>query len=296
MRMRLLSPTLRQARQRRSSFAPDPIRPIEGRKREREARVVNEAPLGVICAMPEEIEHLAAAIAEGGVRREVGRSGFTFLEGHLDGRPVVLVEAGIGKVNAALVATLLLDRFGCRTVILSGVAGGLDPSLGIGDVVIADRLVQHDYGAIVAETIQPYRPGITPIGTSDHPLYYNLDAELRRTLARAVEGLELPPIPAAATGDAARRPQLRFGTVLTGDQFINCEATRLRLFERFQAQAVEMEGAAVAQIADRFGAGCVVVRCVSDLAGADSHMDILAFLSVAAAQAAMVVRRLLPAL
>lgn len=259
--------------------------------------MVNAAPLGVICAMPEEIEHLTAAIAEGDVRREVvGRSGFTFLEGHLDGRPVVLVEAGIGKVNAALVTTLLLDRFGCRNVILSGVAGGLDPSLGIGDVVIADRLVQHDYGAIVAEAIQPYRPGITPIGTSDHPLYYNLDPELRGTLARAVEGLELPPIPAAATGDAARRPQLRFGTVLTGDQFINCEATRLRLFERFQAQAVEMEGAAVAQIAERFGAGCVVVRSVSDLAGADSHMDILAFLSAAAAQAAMVVRRLLPAL
>lgn len=253
-----------------------------------------EAPLGVICAMPEEIEHLTAAIDDASERREVGPSGFAFREGRLDGRPVVLVEAGIGKVNAALVATLLLDRFGCDGLILSGVAGGLDPGLGIGDVVIAERLLQHDYGAVIDQAIRPYRPGVTPIGESHRPLTYELGAELRENLERALDGIELAPIPAIATGDVTRRPQLRFGTVITGDQFINCEATRLRLFDRFAAQAVEMEGAAVAQIAERFDVPCVIVRSLSDLAGADSHMDIRTFLSITAGQAATVVRRIIP--
>ena len=121
-----------------------------------------------------------------------------------------------------------------------------------------------------------------------------LDAGLRENLERALDGIELAPIPAIATGDVTRRPQLRFGTVITGDQFINCEATRLRLFDRFAAQAVEMEGAAVAQIAERFDVPCVIVRSLSDLAGADSHMDIRTFLSITAGQAATVVRRIIP--
>lgn len=253
-----------------------------------------DAPIGVICAMPEEIEHLSAALAAAAERCDAGPGGFAFRQGRLDGRPVVLVEAGIGKVNAAVVATLLLDRFGCDGLILSGVAGGLDPSLGIGDVIVAERLLQHDYGAVVEQAIRPYRPGATPIGGSNRPLTYELGAQLRRDLEAALDGIELAAIPALATGDVARRPQLRFGTVLTGDQFINCEATRSRLFQAFSAQAVEMEGAAVAQIAERFGVPCVVVRSLSDLAGADSHMDIATFLSVAAGQAATVVRRILP--
>jgi adenosylhomocysteine nucleosidase len=296
MAVRLLAPSLRQGGRRRTAFAGKPFRPIEKRETFGERNVPKDAPLGVICAMPEEIEHLTAAIDDATERREVGPSGFAFRAGRLDGRAVVLVEAGIGKVNAALVATLLLDRFGCDGLILSGVAGGLDPSLGIGDVVIADRLLQHDYGAMVDREIRPYRPGVTPIGDSHRPLAYELGAELRQNLERALDGIELAPIPAIATGDVTRRPQLRFGTVITGDQFINCEATRLRLFDRFAAQAVEMEGAAVAQIAERFDVPCVIVRSLSDLAGADSHMDIRTFLSVTAGQAATVVRRILPVL
>lgn len=247
--------------------------------------------------MPEEIEHLAAVTetdVAGAGETHVG--GFIFRSGHLEDRAVVLVEGGIGKVSAAHVATLLLDRFGCRGLVLSGVAGGLDPELGIGDVVVADRLIQHDYGAMVAGDLRHFRPGVTPIGESRHDPVYRLDKRLRGDLERALEGLVLSALSGAATGGTMRQPRLRFGTVLTGDQFINCEATRLRLFERFRAQAVEMEGAAVAQIAERFGAPYVVVRSLSDLAGANSHMDIGAFLSVAAAQAAMVVRRLIPAL
>jgi adenosylhomocysteine nucleosidase len=250
-------------------------------------------PLGIIAALPEEVRHLGQALA---VDDKSVRGGFAFRRGRLDGRPVVLVEAGIGKVNTALVAALLLDHFGCRGLLLTGVAGGVDPALGIGDVVIGDRLVQHDYGAIVAGHIKPYRPGVAPIGDAGEQLGFDLAPEMRRALQKRLDGFVLPPLAAEITGAAARQPAIRFGTILSGDQFINCEATRRRLFDRFQAQAVEMEGAAVAQVAAQFNAPSVVVRCLSDLAGGDSHLDFAAFLPYAAETAAQVLRRIVPAL
>ena len=251
-------------------------------------------PLGVICAMPEEIDHLVARLE--GVEAPADRHGFGFRRGRLEDRPVVLVESGLGKVSAAIVATRLIDRFDCRALLLSGVAGGLDPELGIGDVIVAERLIQHDYGAMVGERLRAFRPGVPPLGHSRHRLGYDLDPAVAAALRRALDGIVLPALPAAAAGGTARTPSLRFGTVLTGDQFINCEATRLRLFETFAAQAVEMEGGAVAQVAERFGVPCVVVRSLTDLAGADSHLDFMAFLHAAAETAAGVVRRILPAL
>jgi adenosylhomocysteine nucleosidase len=262
--------------------------------RNRERAVTKDVkPLGVICALPEEIEHLGAALA---IDATTERAGFQFRQGRLDGCPVVLVEGGIGKVGGALVATLLLECFGCRGLLLSGVAGGLDPDLGIGDVVIAERLIQHDYGAMMEGRLKPYRPGVPPLGESRDRLAFEIEAGMRAAVAGALDGFTLPALSAAATGGAPRVPRLRFGTVLTGDQFINCEATRRRLFESFAAQAVEMEGAAVAQIAERYGVPCVIFRSLSDLAGAGSHLDFAAFLAATAEGAARVLRRVIPAL
>lgn len=249
-------------------------------------------PLGILAALPEEVRHLGQALA---VDDKVVRGGFAFRQGRLDDVPVVLVEAGIGKVNTALVGTLLLDHFGCRGVLLTGVAGGLDPALGIGDVVVGEELVQHDYGAVVGGEIRPYRPGVPPVGESREPLSYRLDPSITRILRQRLEGLALPALPPKVVGAAGRRPAVRFGTILSGDQFINCEATRKRLFARFKAPAVEMEGAALAQVAEQFQAPCIVVRCLSDLAGADSHVDFEAFLPYAAESAARVLRRIVPA-
>ena len=250
-------------------------------------------PIGILAAMPEEVRHLGQALT---VDDKVVRGGYAFRQGQLDDVPVVLVEAGIGKVNTALVATLLFDHFGCRMALLTGVAGGLDPTVGIGDVVVASRLVQHDYGAIVDAEIRCYRPGAAPVGESRDPLAYSLGSSILELLRRRLDGLVLPALPASVTGEMARQPAIRFGTILSGDQFINCEATRQRLFKRFKAQAVEMEGAALAQVAEQFAVPCIDVRCVSDLAGADSHLDFAAFLPYAAESAAQVLRRIVPVL
>lgn len=247
-------------------------------------------PIGIVCPMAEEFADLAAGM---GASEAVQRGGFALRVGRLEGRPVVLAEGGIGKVAAASVATLLLDGFGCRALLISGVAGGLDPSLGIGDVVVAERLVQHDYGALVAGEFKHFRPGVPPLGEPREALGYDLDGDVKAALARVLAGYRLPRLPESV---ASRSPNLRFGTVITGDQFVNCEATRLRLYARFAAQAADMESAALAQVAERYGVPWVVVRCLSDLAGADSHLDFQAFLAAAALTAAGVVRRIVPVL
>lgn len=249
------------------------------------------APLGIICALPEEIVHLRGGLEATG-DGPVG--GYRFEQGRLDGVPVVLVESGLGKVASALAATLLLDRFGCRGLIFSGVAGGLDPDLAVGDVVIAERLIQHDYGAEQPEGLRPYRPGTAPIGEPRDPIAFEAGAALLDRARAAVADLALPALPAALAAGSGRIPQVAFGTIVSGDQFINSEAVRRRLFAAFAGRAVEMEGGAVAQVAERFAAPLLVVRSLSDLAGQDSHLDFAAFLGHAGATAAMVVRRLVP--
>ena len=254
---------------------------------------MSSQPIGLISAIPEELAQFGAHFAEERVEDVVG---LTFRTGMLDGHAVVAVEAGIGKVNAALVATLLLREYECRALVFSGVAGGLDPALGVGDVVVADRLVCHDYGALIDGEIKPYQPGVPPLPGFAEQYGYTLPADLAQRLKAALADVELPAISAAATGGAARAPILLFGTVLTGDTFLNCADTRDRLHTRFAGLAVEMEGAALAQVAERFGAPVVVVRALSDLAGADSHMDFPAFLHETAGQAAAIVRRIVPVL
>lgn len=247
-------------------------------------------PVGVICAIPEEIAHFGAHFGESAVEIVAG---FAFRLGHLDGVRAVVVETGIGKVNAATVTTLLLDRFGCRALLFSGVAGGLDPELDVGDVVVADRLVQHDYGAVFHGHMRTYQPGAFPMPDMPDDHGYPMNPDLLATVREALRTIDMPPLPTAVTGGDERTPRLVFGTVLTGDQYVNCDETRNGLFSRFDARAVEMEGAAVAQVAQRYGVPLVVVRALSDLAGHDSHMDFRAFVDTAADIAARIVLRLI---
>lgn len=249
-----------------------------------------ERPVGVICAIPEETAHFDGIFVEEG-RRTVG--GFLFRDGVLEGRRTVLVETGIGKVNAAIVTTLLCEIDKCRALLFSGVAGGLDPELGIGDVVVGTRLIQHDYGALIAERIKTYQPGIPPLPGFDEAHGYVVEPQLLDRVGAVLADVVLPTVDATATGGVSRVPRVRFGTILTGDTFLNCEATRLRLHQTFQdALAIEMEGAAVAQVAQRFGVPCLIVRSLSDLAGAESHIDFESFSEAAASAAAILIRRL----
>jgi adenosylhomocysteine nucleosidase len=247
--------------------------------------------LGVISALPEELAHLSD---RPGDVKEIG--GHSFWRGRIAGREAVFVESGAGKVNAGVATSLLLDRFACGALMLCGVAGGLDPALGVGDVVIGTAHVQHDYGTHREGYFLTIQPGSRPSrGTDDWKPGYPESEPLVTRLRQAIDGFALAPLP-AEVGVGPRVPRVHFGTILTGDSFINAEDHRQRLHGEFAAKAVEMEGGAVAQVAQRWGGDIpfVNVRCLSDLAGRSSHLDFRAFLPVAARYASLVAHRLAP--
>jgi adenosylhomocysteine nucleosidase len=243
-------------------------------------------------------EEIAALLGDmvGVERREL--AGREVLEGRLYGRPVAMTESGIGKVASAMTATLLLDGLKCRAIVMSGVAGGIDPNLAIGDLVVAKRLVQHDYGRTQAEGFTPFQPGIPPFGPGRPDFGFDLPKHLVDRIHQALDGFQPPALPDDLFGgDAPRRaPIIKIGTIASGDQFINDENVRRRLQNQFHAHAVEMEGAAVAQVAKAFGVPAIVIRSLSDLAGAESHLDFGRFLNAVAPVSAKVVERLVAVL
>ncbi|MBM3644610.1 MAG: 5'-methylthioadenosine/adenosylhomocysteine nucleosidase [Alphaproteobacteria bacterium] len=250
---------------------------------------MSSTTLGVLSALPEELAHLAD---ESGGRTEI--AGIAFRQGVIAGRPAVFVECGVGKVNAGIATAYLLERFGCAGLMFCGVAGGLDPALGVGDVVVGTSNLQHDYGAEQEDGFLAFQPGVAPLPGVERRPGYRLAPPLVERLRAAAGGLALEPLP-ESVGVGARRPTLHFGGIVTGDSFINRDATRERLHREFGAQAVEMEGGAVAQVAHRLGdVPFVNVRCLSDLAGATSHLDFRAFLPIAARTASLVAHRLAP--
>lgn len=248
--------------------------------------------IGLICAIPQELAQLSEVLDTTGV---VEAAHARFVEGDLDGHRVVLVGSGMGKVNAAVVTSLLIDRFGCRVVAFSGVAGGLDPDLSIGDVVIADRVLQCDAGMIEGERLRVYQPGHVAFFNPTERLGYSMEAGLRARVVHALRDLVLPVLGRAAGGQD-RPPRIVHGTVLTGDQYLHCENTRRRLHAEFGGAAIEMEGGAVAQACESFGVPWLVIRALSDLAGSDAPLDFAAFGAGAAAVSAAIMRRLLPVL
>lgn len=235
-------------------------------------------PIGILCALPQEQALLVAAT--GGPPPLPG-SGLEARSGRLDGHDVVIAASGVGKVRAAAAATLLVERFGCGALVLSGVAGGLGDSLGIGDIVIAERVIDVDYGRLTPSGRIVYQPGTLPVPEVRPDPGYRLPGRLAEAIrARIAEG--------------AHRATL--GTVLTTDSYLASPLERDRLAEQWGGLAIEMEGSALCGVAERFGVPWLVVRALSDRAGEESLTDFAAFLETAAEASARVVRELLPLL
>ena len=146
--------------------------------------------LGVLSALPEELAHLSDRSADSTV---IG--GLPFWRGQIAGREAVFVESGAGKVNAGIATTLLLDRFDCRALLLCGVAGGLDPAMGVGDIVVGTSNVQHDYGLEKEDGFVHIQPGSRPSLGQDWAPGYPVPDPLIGRLQAAVSGLVLDPLP-----------------------------------------------------------------------------------------------------
>lgn len=235
---------------------------------------MSRAPIGILGAMDEEVKRLRGSI--GSTRLEsAGKRPYHF--GEIAGHPVVLAFSRWGKVAAASTATTMIERFGVERLVFSGVAGAIDPALGIGDVVVASSLVHHDLDA---------RPFIKQY---EVPLLELVEIPTDPTLSAAAEaaagemlGAHLPSL---LSEEERRRfgigaPQARRGLVASGDRFIAdpAEAQRLRR-DLPEVLAVEMEGAAVAQVCFEHGVPCAVVRTISDRADHAAPIDFGAFVS-----------------
>ncbi len=228
--------------------------------------------IGILCAIPKEIIYFD--LPPNSAQTLGGRTFFCKQE---ESHELIVVECGLGKVNAALASTLLIQQFDCDLLVFSGVAGGIDPEMEIGEVVVGESLIQYDYGALNDGQLQVYRAGSIPMGAPENSAEFSLDPEIKKIIKAALPGVKM-------------------GTILTGDVFLQCGETRKALFEQFDGQAIEMEGAAVAQVAEQFGIPAIVVRCLSDLAGANGQKFSYGFLNTAAKKSFETVQTLLKAL
>ncbi len=221
-----------------------------------------------MAAMPQELQALIDLMPDESSVRCGAR---VFWRGHLHGREVVVTLSGIGKVAAAITATLLADAFGVSQIWFTGVAGGLGAEVRVGDVVVADALVQHDMDA---SPLFP-RHELPGLGRSRlHP-----PAELTEWVQQGVERALVDVhqhVPLHALG--LPQPRVHRGLIASGDQFVasatDAETLRHHLPD---VLAVEMEGAAVAQVCDAFGLPFVVLRTISDRADASAHLDFTRF-------------------
>ncbi|MBQ0933402.1 5'-methylthioadenosine/adenosylhomocysteine nucleosidase [Ideonella sp. 4Y16] len=229
--------------------------------------------LAIVSALPDELAALQARLDVDHVSTLAGRR---LHRGRLAGHDVILVLSGIGKVAAATTAALLLDRFDVQALLFTGVAGGLGPGVAVGDVVVGRQFLQHDMDA------SPLFPRweVPMTGRSRFDADGAWSARLV-TGAAAVLAAEHPAL--ASFGIAA--PRVHQGLVVSGDRFVSSAAECARLqAELPDALAVEMEGAALAQVAHDFGRPCAVLRTISDRADDAAHVDFPRFLREVAAE------------
>lgn len=225
--------------------------------------------IGLIGAMDEEVAVIKEWMTD---IQETSVAGCEFFSGQLDGKDVVLLKSGIGKVNAAVSTTLLMASFDPSIVINIGSAGGFDAELEVGDVIISEEVVHHD----VDVTAFGYTLGQLP----SMPATYRADPMLVDKALQAV----------AVVGQATAK----VGLIGTGDVFM-CEPERVaKVRAAFPSlKAVEMEAAAVAQVCHKFSVPFVVVRSLSDVADKESPASFDEYLTVAAQNSSLMIRAML---
>ncbi len=216
--------------------------------------------LAIMGAMQEEIEPLLAHFKDVNV---VEYANNKFYEVSYNGLEIVIAYSKIGKVFASLTASTMIEKFGCDTLLFSGVAGGINPKLQIGDLIIADKLCQHDLDI----TAFGHPHGFVPGGK----VFVETTKELRDVAIKVANENNLKVIE---------------GTIATGDQFVHSTERKQFIENTFNADALEMEGASVAVVCDALNVPFFILRAISDTADMDAGFDFDEFLKSSAKNSA----------
>ena len=224
--------------------------------------------------------------------REENVMGIAFHVGRIADRPVVLAKTGVGKVNAAMTTAVALAHYRPGEVIFTGIAGSLREDLAPGDIIVGAGAVHHDFGKLHAQGFES-RQTRSPVDGLRNPLVLEANPRLVALALEAARTLELEQVQAR---DGPRRPKVVVGTIATGDMFIASPAKREEIRRQFDAQAVEMEGAAVAQVCLQLQTPWIIIRGISDQADERAITDVNAFHRTAAHNAGSLAVRMIEAM
>lgn len=226
--------------------------------------------IGIIGAMDEEVAALKEAME---VEAVIERASMNFVKGLLGGKEVVVVRSGVGKVNAAICAQILVSEFHVDTLINTGIAGSLAAQIDIGDMVISEDALHHDMDAV------PFGYPVGQVPRMD-VLSFKADEKL---VNLAVE----------ANREANPEIGTHVGRVVSGDQFVADDKVKEKIAENFQGLCTEMEGAAIAHTAYLNNISYVIVRAISDKADGSASVDYPTFEKAAIAHSVRLVKTLL---
>ena len=226
--------------------------------------------IGIIGAMNEEVIELKNIMTDIQVEK-IGN--LEFFKGNLLNKEVVLVEGGIGKVNAAICATLMIEHFKVSKVLFTGVAGGTNPDINIGDIVIGVDQIEHDFDS----TAFGYALGQIPRMDT-----YIFEADK-----------DLVDLAYSVAVEKFGREKVRKGRIVSGDEFVASVEKIKWLRDPFNADCTEMEGAAVAHVCHVFKMPFLIIRAISDKANHDAKVDFPEFVKLAAKNSKTIIEGIL---
>ena len=221
--------------------------------------------IGIIGAMDEEI---SVILSEMNNISEYNINNIKFYKGKIYDKDLVLVKSGIGMVNASIITTLLIKEFDVNKILFSGVAGSLNKNINVGDIVIADSLVEYMFNAI------EFGYEIRQIPRMENSVFKseNLLNKIR---------------------DILKKDSIFYGKILSGDKFVSNLEEKEKIGKKFDALAVDMESAAVAHCAYILGVEFAIIRSISDSLNSDSVMEYAEFVNIAAMNSKEILLKLL---
>jgi len=229
---------------------------------------MNKEYIGIIAAEDKEISAIKNKMNN---IEEESIYGLIFYKGNINNTKYIIVKSGVGKVNAARTTQLLVDKFSIKAIINIGSAGGLNDNLKIGDIVIGEKLVQHDFDATVFGREKGYIPDTGKFFESHKFLISKLE-----NVAQKFED----------------KFNVCLGTIATGDTFLTDVNKKESIKLDFNADCVEMEGAAIAQVCTLNNIPFIVIRGISDIPNGNNHIDFNTYLETASKRVADVISKL----